>query len=158
MTDKTKGRLRFVGGVLFVAYLIVLMYFLLFAELLGRTEVTGEYSYNLTPFKEIMRFITYRDLLGYPAVILNLAGNVVAFMPFGFILPVLFRINRKWYIILQWSFVLSLTFEVIQLVTKVGSFDVDDLLLNSLGGLLGYWCFLLADRIRRQYDGKRKHN
>lgn len=153
MTDKTKGRLRLFGVVLFIAYLIVLMYFLLFAEMLGRTEITEGYSYNLTLFKEIRRFWEYRDQLGSAAVVLNLAGNVLAFVPFGFILPILFRVNRKWYIILQWSFIVSLSFEVTQLLTKVGIFDVDDLLLNTLGGLLGYWCFSLVNWIRRKVDG-----
>lgn len=46
---------------------------------------------NLVPFKEIKRFIIYYRQIGINAVILNLAGNVVAFMPFGFFLPACFR-------------------------------------------------------------------
>ena len=51
------------------------------------------------------------------------------------------------------SLELSLTVEILQLVAKVGSFDVDDLLLNTLGGLVGYVCFVVAVSIRRKvYD------
>ena len=44
----------------------------------------------------------------------------------------------------MYSFELSLLVEVLQLVTKVGSFDVDDLLLNTVGGILGFLIYKLA--------------
>ena len=57
---------------------------------------------------------------------------------------------------LFYSFGLSLGVEVFQLLTRVGSFDVDDLLLNTIGGILGYVLFLICNGIRRKYDGRRK--
>ena len=48
------------------------------------------------------------------------------------------------------TFLLSLSFETLQLIFKVGSFDVDDLLLNTIGGMLGYLAFWILDRIRRK--------
>ena len=63
-----------------------------FAESFGRTaDPQSEYAYNLELFKEIKRFYTYREQLGFKAVFLNLVGNVVGFMPFGFFLPVVSR-------------------------------------------------------------------
>lgn len=47
------------------------------------------------------------------------------------------------------GFALSLTVETIQLVCKVGCFDVDDLLLNTIGSALGYVLFLICDKFRR---------
>jgi glycopeptide antibiotics resistance protein len=46
--------------------------------------------------------------------------------------------------------------ETIQLVSKVGSFDVDDLLLNTIGGFIGCLAFLWMNRIRRSYEEKEK--
>ncbi|NLZ81678.1 MAG: VanZ family protein [Clostridiales bacterium] len=119
-------------------YIVGLCYFLFFAELFGRTGGTGKYHYNLILFKEIRRFWNYRYTLGLAAVISNLVGNVVGFMPFGFFVPILAKKTNRFLTILLLSFVLSLLIENTQLIFKVGSFDVDDLFLNSIGGILGY--------------------
>ena len=94
-----KHRHRILGAVLFVLYLVLLTYFLFFAEEMGRSpDVRAEYYYNLTLFKEIRRFLLYRNILGWRAVFLNIFGNVLAFMPFGFFLPVIWVRTRHWYI------------------------------------------------------------
>ncbi len=137
------------GWVLFILYLIALTYLMFFAESLGRTGTEQtHYAYNLEPFKEIKRFYQYREQLGMEAVFLNLAGNVIGFMPFGFILPIVSRRGRRFYNTFMLGFALSLCIETTQLVFKVGSFDVDDLLLNTIGGILGYVVYRLVQRFR----------
>lgn len=111
------------------------------------------YSYNLEPFKEINRFWVHRETLGIRAVLLNLVGNVLGFVPFGAILPVINSQSRSFFKILLLSFEFSFIVEGIQLVFKVGSFDVDDILLNTLGGILGYLIFVICNRIRRRKFG-----
>lgn len=86
------------------------------------------------------------------AVMLNLAGNVIAFVPFGFFLPVISRKCRSFLYMLFFSFEFSLMVETIQLISKVGSFDVDDLLLNTIGGAMGYLVFIVLNCIRRKHD------
>ena len=108
---------------------------------------------SMTLFKEIRRFILYRDILGWRAVFLNIFGNVLAFMPFGFFLPVIWERTRHWYITVILSFAMSLIVETMQLVGKVGSFDVDDLLLNTIGGFVGYIIFALAKGVWERYSG-----
>ena len=135
-----KHRHRILGAVLFVLYLVLLTYFLFFAEEMGRSpDARAEYSYNLTLFKEIRRFLLYR--------------NILAFMPFGFFLPVIWVRTRHWYITVLLSFAMSLLVETMQLVGKVGSFDVDDLLLNTIGGFAGYIIFVLARGVWERYSG-----
>ena len=124
--------------VLFFLYFAVLFYFLFFSEEMGRTYSEREYHYNLIPFHEIKRFIHYYEVLGMEAVLLNLLGNVAAFMPFGFFLPIFSGRCRNILNTILYSFELSVLVELIQLITKVGSFDVDDIILNTLGGALGY--------------------
>lgn len=135
--------------VLFVLYIILLAYFLFFSEHYGRTLGSDEYRYNLTFFKEVKRFITYRNEIGLESFVVNIIGNVLAFTPFGFALPIISIRNRKLINITLLSLEFSLTIEIIQLMLKVGIFDVDDLFLNTLGGIIGGLCFLICHRMLR---------
>jgi len=150
---ETATRIRLGGTILFALYVIGLMYFLFFAEKYGRTISERDYQYNLVPLKEIKRFIKYRDELGTFAVITNLAGNVIGFIPFGLIFPIINRRTRNFFLITMLSFEFSLLVETVQLVLKVGSFDVDDIILNTLGGMIGYLIFCICNRMRRKYYG-----
>jgi len=76
---------------------------------------------------------------------MNIGGNVLGFVPVGFLLAVLlFRTGRIFKATLT-VFLISLFFETIQLYTGLGVFDVDDLFLNTLGGLLGSLLFLILE-------------
>ena len=143
------------GTVLIVIYIGFVFYFLLISEIYGRTGEMQNYHYNLVLFKEIKRFWNYRNQLGIFSVFSNLAGNILIFIPFGFFMPVA-CIRRNIFATTIEAFMLSLSIEVIQLLTKVGCFDVDDLLLNTFGGLIGYIIFLISNVIRRNYVKKRR--
>lgn len=151
MSVRKKKIFRAMGKVLFLLYLIFLVYFLFLAEWYGRTEISEEYRYNLELFKEIRRFITYREQLGTFAVLANLAGNIVIFVPYGFFISMASR-SRGFFKTLFFSMGLSLCVEVTQLFTRVGSFDVDDILLNTIGGVTGYIVFLMCNGVRRKHD------
>lgn len=75
--------------------------------------------------------------------------------PFGFILPVILDKMRSGWLIVLAGFGLSVTVEVIQLITKVGCFDVDDMILNTAGAALGYLLFFICDHLRRKIYGKK---
>ena len=83
-------------------------------------------------------------------------GNAIKFIfiPLGFALPVLFERIKSFLQVLILSFSISLLAETLQLVLRVGCFDVDDLLLNTIGGCVGY----LVYRILRRYIWKRGTN
>lgn len=137
---KEKSRPHPLAVVLFVLYLLLLFYLLFFSETYGRTMDSG-YRYNLEPFKEIKRFWSNRDALGWNSVITNLVGNIVAFAPFGFFLPMLCRGGKNVFGCVLISAVFSLAVEAVQLLFKVGAFDVDDIMLNAIGGLAGFLCY-----------------
>ena len=86
---------------------------------------------------------------------LNLAGNVIGFLPFGFFLPILSRRLRNGAVVTALGFGLSLLVESIQLVFKVGCFDVDDLILNTLGAAIGYMLFAVCNYLRRKRYGEK---
>lgn len=140
--------------IIFAAYIVVLVYFVFFAEMFGRTHVPTEYRYNLVPFKEINRFIKYRHQLGMTTVFINILGNIAAFMPFGVGLPIVTKRKAKFLRVLLCTFAFSLSIELIQLVSKVGSCDVDDLILNTIGGVLGYICYCFMCKCRNVRNNK----
>ena len=145
---------RMISVVLFMTYICVLVYFLFFSEMMGRS-VGNDYQLNLVLFREIRRFYTKRQVLGDSVVWMNIAGNIAAFVPFGiFVMPVSNRrINFLETVII--TFNVSLCVEIIQLVTKVGSFDVDDLLLNTIGGLIGAGIYVVYAMLeRKRTNGK----
>lgn len=151
MRKEVRKKLRVLAWIAFGGYMLLLCYFLFFSEIMGRTYMGRTYHYNLVPFREIGRFLRYAGALGYEAVFLNLAGNILVFVPYGMFLPLLaHRFRRFWYVVLL-GFDFSLVVEFIQLISKVGSFDVDDLMLNTIGGAMGYLCFLTADALRNRH-------
>ena len=154
--NSAKRRIKHLGAMLFVIYILLLIYFLFFSEEYGRIAAEERiYRYNLIPFVEIRRFWIYREQLGVFAVITNLLGNVIGFIPYGFILPVIARKCRSGFFIILSGFGISLLVETIQLITKVGCFDVDDLILNTLGAALGYLAFAVCNYLRRKCYGKK---
>lgn len=148
MAANKKNR-RFLHLLFFIVYLVLLFYFFFFADVLGRTQGEGVYRFNLTLFKEIRRFIEYYDVVGRKAFGLNIVGNIIVFIPFGYFMGVFMMPNGTWYMVTVLSFVLSLCVELTQLVVKIGSFDVDDMLLNTIGGFLGYLVFWMLRHRRR---------
>ena len=140
--SRIRTRQRAAGVLLFFLYLAALGYFLFFAESFGRSS-GGGYRYNLELFKEIRRFYEYRETVGTHAFLINIFGNVLAFMPFGFFLPIVRGKKCGVLTILVQGLLFSLAIETVQLVTRLGSFDVDDILLNTAGTLAGYICFRL---------------
>lgn len=137
-----KKALHGFGILLFLGYLGILTYLLFFAESVGRA-VAEEYHYNTEPFKEILRFWNYREILGTRSVFLNLAGNVIGFLPMGVLLPLLFPGTRSFFRTVSLTYGVSLLVESTQLLTRLGCFDVDDLILNTLGGVCGYLIWIL---------------
>lgn len=161
MENRHTERKYKVCWLLFIAYLAALAYFLFFAEATGRTGAERVYQYNLVPFHEIRRFWIYRRQLGFMAVALNLAGNVLAFVPFGTFLPLLVRRVRSFGRTTLLGAEFSLLVETCQLFSKVGSFDVDDIMLNTCGVCLGYGLFLTVRKLywrvrdrHSSYDGE----
>ncbi len=132
----------------FLIYFVVLAYFLFFSESFGRTEGTQGYQYNLKLFNEITRYLEYHLEIGWKSVFINLGGNVMVLMPFGYFLPLYTRKRAGFLTVLCSAFLLSLTIEVIQLIFRVGIFDVDDIFLNSLGGCIGFFIYRIVHTAR----------
>lgn len=145
---------KLVMWVCFLAYLLLLGYVVFISPVFGR-EDHAVYRYNLTLFHEIGRYYGVGIRTGsWNLFWLNVVGNVCVFVPWGVFLPNLFARCRKLLTVVVLSLELSLLVEVIQLVTRVGCFDVDDLLLNTIGGMLGYLLYKILFVMTRSFAKK----
>lgn len=100
---------------------------------------------NFMPFKTIKMYIDYSYKLNS---VENLAGNVLVFVPFGFLFPFVAREGEKFFVMFLNAFVFVLGIEVFQLFSAFGAFDVDDILLNCLGASLGFGVYRLMRFMR----------
>lgn len=132
-TPPAATRAKVESAVIWVAFALYLVFL---AKLLLLSRVPGsERSLNLIPFASIA------DYLGGPAAVrrfafANLAGNILAFVPLGAYLTFLRRRARSWSNVLIVASV-SVAVEILQWVLAVGTSDVDDVILNCVGGLIG---------------------
>ncbi len=99
---------------------------------------------NLVPFQETFHMLSH---LTAPGVIRNVAGNLVMLLPLGIFVPLLFPKMRKFLPMLLLAFWVSFLIEIVQFLMKFRIFDVDDLILNTLGALIGFGIFSLLARI-----------
>lgn len=149
--ERKSAKKKAVRIFLFCLYLIVLSYLLFFAESFGR-GASGDYRYNFIPFTEIRRYLVHWETIGLFGVAVNLLGNIVAFMPFGYFMSGLTENRLKTISVVLFSMEFSILVEVIQLVTKLGSCDVDDVILNTLGGWIGCLVYKFILGVRKKKD------
>lgn len=120
----------------FGMYLILLLYFLFFNHWWNRSAVDVEM--NLEPFSTIKMYLKDFDSIMENKPILNLLGNFICLMPLSFFLKYLFEKQNNIFIFLITLLLLSVGIEFMQYLSKTGSFDIDDIMLNSSGALLMY--------------------
>jgi glycopeptide antibiotics resistance protein len=124
-----------------------------FAHQYSRKVIRNGWKHaNLKPFSTIYLFYRskrLREEYKYD----NIGGNLVGFMPLGILLPALFLSFRSIWRIALISFCISLLFETTQLLTGLGSFDVDDIILNTTGGIAGYIVYWGLKKIIRDENG-----
>lgn len=117
----------------FLLYSLILFYVVTFQDVNYGTN-------NFIPFKEIMRYE-----FGSSFFIHNVLGNILLFIPFGFFVSFILRSKKPSYILII-SIITSFVIEYVQLL--IGrTFDVDDILLNIVGGFLGYLVYLIIQVI-----------
>ena len=137
---------RYILLALFAVYITALVFLLL-----ARTPYDASVSYRSlikpAPFETIrsqLRYARYShngNLVRYG--VSNLLGNAVLFLPMGIFLPCIFKRMRRVYKTVPLIMGLVVLVELLQLVTKRGFADIDDLILNTAGAAVGYFIFRL---------------
>lgn len=128
----------------FVIYCLALIYILLIN---GRHNIYGlafsdyfRQMTNLVPFKTIMLYINAvtENRIEIKTAVLNIFGNLVLFLPMGIFLPSLSKKLCSFGRCVLVSSVIIIVFELLQLLLMVGTFDIDDFILNIAGAALGF--------------------
>lgn len=120
-----------------ILYTMVILFFIFFAfNRLDHIADVNEYTFMLVPERVPLQFpmLTSSWIFDF--------GNIVAFIPFGVLIPLLYRIRFGKFITF---FILTiLVLETLQALTYLGSFDVDDVISNTLGAAIGYFAFRIG--------------
>lgn len=123
---------------IFGIYLLSICYYLFLSEAWGRRDILPEYRYNFVPFTEISRYLENIEAIGLGRVVVNLAGNVLAFVPFGMFVYCFLKKGKLPFLrTATVGLLFTVVIECIQLVTRVGICDVDDIMLNFAGVVIG---------------------
>lgn len=121
-------------ALLFVIYILCLFYVVTFQDVSWSTS-------NFIPFQEMLRYD-----FGSRLFIKNVLGNMLLFIPYGFFMAYYLKLKKPYSIFIL-SLIVSCTIEFTQLL--IGRvFDVDDILLNLIGGMIGYLLFKLLEDIK----------
>ncbi len=107
-------------------------------------------NYNLIPFRSMSTQIEH---ITQWWALKNLLGNIIPFIPFGFLLPITYKKFSSMISVFFTGLASILLIEIFQFFTKLGSFDVDDIILNMTGIVCGYLMFLVINRIFVRGEG-----
>lgn len=144
---------RLIPIVILVAYSALVINVLVFKNLpeirvghmMFRFGGTQAGQANLVPFKSILSYL--RGQRGQLIGLINIVGNIALLVPIGFIVPFVFR-NMTWKKALILAIAIGLALEILQAVFHVGIFDIDDVILNALGVMIGYGvCSMFTKRV-----------
>lgn len=141
---------------LFYAYILTMSIFLFmpnsyivgsssetYFDMAGNFKNLIEHSkVNLIPFRTIKNYILYA---GITHTIINILGNIFLFVPFGYLLPKIYSQFKKCSSLIIFMSICIMSIEIIQL-TVGRTCDIDDFILNFIGGMIGYLICLIDHR------------
>ena len=158
--SRTTGK-RLVAAAILAAYCAVLIKVMVFKDMptvrIGQLMLnfagtdTG-HGPNFVPFRTILPYLLGDK--GWIIAGVNLAGNILLLVPVGFLVP-LVRPAMGWKGALGLAIAAGLVIEAMQTALRVGIFDIDDVILNALGVMVGYWAFAsVAASVRARHYGR----
>jgi glycopeptide antibiotics resistance protein len=147
---------RLLPALILITYCIVLIRIMVFkvVPIIKAGQVTldfggvnGGHPANFVPLATIVPYLLGSN--GLTIAFLNLVGNIALLVPLGFLVPFVFT-NINWKKALTLGAVAGLLIEIMQTVLNVGIFDIDDVILNTLGVMMGYVTFILLTKWLRE--------
>lgn len=144
MNNKEIKRLNILSIILFCIYILLLIWIVLLKCNIYLSITNGYFEFKTLTLKErfdyyLIPFIDYINNDSTQTFIKFKDGilNVIVFIPLGLYLSFFIK-NNKFIKVIFYTFLISLLFEIIQLFSLLGSFQTEDLILNTFSGLLGY--------------------
>lgn len=160
--NRTSNMLREVVLFLFLFYFLVMISLTIFKNSIIFTNPLKNYQYihkgifgiiNVIPFKETIATLTD----GHTPIripLINIFGNILVFIPLGFFIPLLFEKYNKASKVFVLGFVSTLCIELTQLFIGNNVCDIDDIIYNTTGAILGLLIFRLFEKIIENTKGK----
>ena len=132
--------------VLFFSYLLLVIYLMLFA--FGRTKQWDTYQFSFT-LTSIPLWIPKHFTMDIIEIWVFSLGNLLMFVPFGALLPINFPTACGKYGRSLLFFVAGITLmEFLQMLTLLGSFDVEDILINAIGFSIGFLSWKISQKMK----------
>lgn len=164
---------KLVTWTLFALYVYLVLYFLLIQRVISRIlnfismgETHNEYFFypkgsngffdvivwkentNIIPFQNIMYYIGSSESLYQETIIYNTLGNILVFIPLGIFLVFLFKRFNTLRDVVKISIIVSMSLEILQFVLQLGQFDIDDIILNVIGSIVGFALLKLINTVK----------
>lgn len=135
--NKEKNSLKSFFKVLLVIYLAIVFYITLFSR------EPGEKRIDMVPFRSYYLLIEENNSFYFTQILYNILMTV----PFGFLLPFIYKKMRSVFVVGLMGFLFSLSIETVQYITRRGLFEFDDLFNNTVGTVAGYIIFYIIQSI-----------
>lgn len=110
---------------------------------------------NIVPIKETINTFMHSEA-GLRNSIINIIGNILVFMPLGFFIPLLFHKFNNFKKVSKVGVLSSLSIEVFQLFVGGNVCDIDDVIYNTLGAIVGFICYKIVEIIIVKINLKEK--
>ncbi len=152
---KNQKLCKIILSVIFAVYCLALIYILFLRS--GHRHLSYinylKTSYNLIPFKSVAyyfsRFANHQ--MNFVTFVANMLGNLLLFFPMGVLLPNFTpKVRGGKFIVLGVGMIVAV--ELIQYFSTLGALDIDDVILNSVGLVLGYFAFVLLSKVVKLKD------
>lgn len=143
---------------LFMLYILMVINVTMFPLFIGTQRTVDVFvSTNFIPFKETISSFndlssSFSTIFAIRIFLINVLGNIILFMPLGFLLPIINHNFNNIKSIFKISLLSTIFIESIQFITSLfggtRATDIDDIILNVFGGLLGFLIFVILSKIK----------
>lgn len=151
---------------LFILYIVLIFLFVVIKieypsdiDFIKESRENGFWNINIVPFRSIRNDITDYSVENiYEIVHHNLTGNIIVYIPFGLLLPLAFKNYDKFTLFITTSIGFITFTEILQFVFMLGYFDIDDIMLNASGCIIGFILYIIGRRaICHMSKNKKRH-
>ncbi len=148
---------------LFAAYVMLLLFLTVFRNAYFPWQITMDWGRNWHEANTVLLAETWKLRLGLSHFdfYYQSLGNVVWFIPFGLILPLMLRTKHKALHVIIYGLLLSMCIECLQFYMHTGIADIDDVIFNTTGAFIGALIYVVGHQIhlqfRRQNQGEKMH-
>ncbi|MFW2488604.1 VanZ family protein [Clostridium chromiireducens] len=129
---------------LLIVYTITIIYFMFLGFSRAQTSNTlQEYRFSIIPTGIPLWYPKHLSPDILKLWVFSL-GNLLAFVPFGILIPMIF--STKYYKFIFIFLISILSLEILQMITYLGSFDIEDIIVNSIGATIGFFSYKIGNK------------